>query len=198
VIKPRIWLKGEFKMKKSFLATLTTAILFSFLGMMISVDQAQADLLGPTAVPTPDNDDAAAMSALLGYTVEKIDRYLVDENEYETDLGPNFWSAEIQTDARYAEVSWDFTGTGISVRTVAVKDGKVSGADVPKWVYYTVTEAQWIVGGGLVDTLADGKGDISHITLYGTRTPVPEPVSMLLFGTGLVGVGGYVRRKLKK
>ena len=28
-------------------------------------------------------------------------------------------------------------------------------------------------------------------------TPVPEPISMLPFGVGLVGVGGYVRRKLR-
>ena len=27
---------------------------------------------------------------------------------------------------------------------------------------------------------------------------VPEPISMLLFGTGLVGIGGYVRKKIKQ
>jgi hypothetical protein len=31
-----------------------------------------------------------------------------------------------------------------------------------------------------------------------TTQPIPEPVSMLLFGTGLVGIGGYIRRKYKK
>ena len=31
-----------------------------------------------------------------------------------------------------------------------------------------------------------------------TIEPIPEPVSMLLFGTGLVGIGGYIRRKYKK
>lgn len=37
--------------------------------------------------------------------------------------------------------------------------------------------------------------------LYGTSyegTPVPEPATMLLFGTGLVGLAGFSRKKLKK
>jgi hypothetical protein len=37
---------------------------------------------------------------------------------------------------------------------------------------------------------------LAALTIRETN-PVPEPISMLLFGTGLVGVGGYVKRKLK-
>jgi hypothetical protein len=33
--------------------------------------------------------------------------------------------------------------------------------------------------------------------LEGRCTPVSEPVSMLLFATGLLGLGGFLRRKFK-
>jgi len=34
--------------------------------------------------------------------------------------------------------------------------------------------------------------------LNGETSPIPEPTTMLLFGTGLVGVAGAARRKKKK
>lgn len=44
--------------------------------------------------------------------------------------------------------------------------------------------------------LVDSFGNLKQSLLV--KDPVPEPVSMLLFGTGLVAAGGYVRRKMKK
>lgn len=50
-----------------------------------------------------------------------------------------------------------------------------------------------------VPTVGAYRNGISHVTFFdGEGTPIPEPATMLLFGTGLVGLAGLGRRKLFK
>lgn len=41
----------------------------------------------------------------------------------------------------------------------------------------------------------DAGGAISHVAIYGKEAPIPEPATMLLFGTGLAGLAVVGRRR---
>lgn len=49
-------------------------------------------------------------------------------------------------------------------------------------------------------SLLDERRGLSHITFFGTNNPdpVPEPATMFLFGTGIIGLAGAVRKRGKK
>jgi hypothetical protein len=48
----------------------------------------------------------------------------------------------------------------------------------------------------LILSAAQGAKGIGHITLGNTQLAIPEPGTLSLFGTGLVGIAGIFRRKL--
>jgi hypothetical protein len=71
-------------------------------------------------------------------------------------------------------------------------------------IHYTVTGFDMI---GLNSIIGTDYTFISHFTMtcgndnlmgQGTTSPVPEPATMLLFGTGLVGLAGFNRKKFLK
>lgn len=79
---------------------------------------------------------------------------------------------------------------------LAVKDGN----NDPTWYLFNLTFWEWDGKGDieLKDFWPDSDSDdggISHVSLWGRTTQVPEPAMMLLLGAGLAGIGLFGRRR---
>jgi hypothetical protein len=98
-------------------------------------------------------------------------------------------------DPKGAEIKY-VSGPYISVSPLYlyVKDGN----HFPAWYIFELSALSWNGTETIVleDFWTNG-GAISHVTILGGTTSVPEPAMLLLLGLGLVGVAG-IGRKLKK
>lgn len=90
--------------------------------------------------------------------------------------------------------TWSFTNTpwnDYGQIMIVLKDGRLTVPGGNTWysaylVSYGDTSGSWSTGGP----------ELSHMTIYGSSTPVPEPATMILLGGGIFGVGLF-RKKLK-
>ena len=167
-------------------------------GILALAGSAQALTITPgTDTPLTGNDtsQAAINAAIAGTLGSSVLLYKQDVGSPESgSLASSYETAFFNTPTDPSDATITYMGGDIvgPVAFLLVKDGH----QTPAWYLFNLTTLGWDGMDELI--LSDfwpANGAISHVSLYGETTSVPEAGALLLFGTGLFGLVGYRRMR---
>lgn len=137
------------------------------------------------------------------YNSGDLEAWLETELGYDTSFELSVTDSVNYTDFDGNTGTWEVIPPVEAISFYAVKAGNyfamylVNPAEATgSWSTYDI----WQMGQdlGLSGTGGNGGLEISHFTGYNPAAPVPEPATVLLLGSGLVGLAAFGRRREKK